>query len=101
MTASLYQRARSVDDGSLSAAATCASSLSSDNTEDMRRQGLRVELHEVAPPVPGIAAAAEKILHPVGLALAPCEIDPARLRVAGIEVHGDEDEIVFLFLAEN
>src|SRR5690242_4344601 len=97
MTASLYQSARSVEDSSLSAAATCWSSLSSDNTEDMRRKGLRIELHEVAPARPGVAAAAQQVLQVVGLALAPREVDPARLQVARVEVDGDEDQ-VFAFL---
>src|SRR5262245_45975168 len=93
MTASLYQRRRSVDDSSLSACATARASLSSVNTEDVRRQGLRVELHVVAAAVPGVAAAAEQILEVVAAPLSQGEIDPAGLDVARIEVHSDEDQV--------
>src|SRR5256885_17071402 len=91
MTASLYQSATS---GASSDAGgrTSPACLSSDNTEDMRGQGVRIELDEVAPPGPGVAAAAEEVVHLVGLPGAQAElldreIDPGR--VAGGAAEGD------------
>src|ERR1041385_9097325 len=98
MTASLYQRARSVDDCSLSASATSRISLSSDNTEHVGGKGLRVEAHEVAAAVPRIAGAAQQGLHFVGAALAGREVDPARLRIARVEVDGDKHQVLTFLL---
>src|SRR5260221_10672886 len=98
MTASLYQRARSVDDCSLSASATSRISLSSDNTEHVSRQGLRVEADVVAAAVPGVAPAAEQILDFVGAPLAGREIDPAGLDRTGIEIDGDENQVLTFLL---
>src|SRR5882762_2635846 len=99
MTASLYQRARSVDDCSLSASATSRISLSSDNTEHVGRKGLRVEAHEVAAAMPGVAPAAEQVLHFIGAALAGREVDPAGLRIARVEVDDDKNRVEFMLLA--
>src|SRR5678815_5201163 len=98
MTASLYQRARSVDDCSLSASATSRISLCSDNTEHVRWKGLRVEAEEIAAAVPGVAPAAEQVLDFVGAALAGREIHPAGLRETRIEVHGDENQVLAFLL---
>src|ERR1700682_6818040 len=95
MTASLYQRARSSE--RCSSEAVCSTSLislSPDNTEDMRRQGLRIELHEIAPAGPGVDAAAQQVAHFVGQVLSPADIQPAGLHVARIEVHHQQDQIV-------
>src|SRR6267142_2291211 len=89
MTASLYQSARS----SLRRSSSI-SFLSSDNTEHVRRQGLRVELDEVAPPRPAVVAAAEQVVDDVSAVLSPVEIDPARLHVARIEVHRHQDPVL-------
>src|SRR6185503_19907242 len=98
MTASLYQRRRSVDDCSLSASATSRISLFSDNTEHVRGKGLRVEADVVAPAAPGVAAAAEQVLHFVSAPLAGREVDPAGARQARVEVHDDETQVPTLFL---
>src|SRR6185436_18980899 len=98
MTASLYQRARSVDDWSLSASATSRISLCSDNTEDVGRQGLRVEADEISAAVPGVAPAAEQVLDFIRAAFARSEVDPAGLREARIEVHGDENQVLTFLL---
>src|ERR1051326_145743 len=100
MTASLYQSARS---GACSAAggstSTAAVSLAPDKTEDMRGQGGRVELDEIAPARPRIAAAAEEIVHLVALARADAErldgeIDPGRMAMVRAEVRRDEHDVV-------
>src|SRR5258706_764002 len=98
MTASLYQRARSVDDCSLSASAIWRISLCPDNTEHVGGKGLRVEADEIAAAVPAVAPAAEQVLDFVGAALAGREVQPARLRHARIEVHGDENQVFTLLL---
>src|SRR5580765_5809891 len=98
MTASLYQRARSVDDCSLFASATSRISLSADNTEHVRGKGLRVEAHVVAPAVPGIAPAAEQVFDLVLAALARREVDPAGLREPRIEVDDGEHQVLALLL---
>src|SRR3954468_2926930 len=98
MTASLYQRRRSVEDSSLFASATCLSSLSSANMEDVRRKGLRVELHEVASAAPGVAAAAQQIPDRVAAARRAVEVDPARLRVVGIQIDRHQDDARSLLL---
>src|SRR6185437_4193795 len=64
-------------------------------------KGLRVELHEIAPAGPGVAPAAEEVLHLVSLALAPGEVQPAGLDVLRVEVDDNEYEIVFRFFTEN
>src|SRR5262245_5994577 len=98
MTASLYQRRRSVDDWSLSASATSRISLSADNTEDMRRKGLRVEAEVVAASVPRVAAAAEQVLDLVAAPIAGREVDPAGLHFGRVEVHRDEDQVLAFLL---
>src|SRR5947209_9487299 len=92
MTASLYQSAVSGSAGCDSATATTW--LFSRNTEDVRRQRVRVELHEIAPPVPAVVPGGDEIVQLVSVARRAVEIDPAGLRVVRIEVHRDEDQIV-------
>src|SRR3954465_2670731 len=92
MTASLYQSAVSGSAGCASATAT--SWLFSRNTEDVRRECVRIELHEVAPPLPGVVAGGGKIVQCVSGAGRAVEIQPAGLRVVRIEVDRDQDEIV-------
>src|SRR4029453_7365144 len=96
MTASLYQSAASGSAGCASPMATTW--LLSRNTEDVRRELLRVEHHVVAPAVPGVAARGHEVLDLVDVARRAVEIDPARLRVARVEVHADEDQVVALLL---
>src|SRR5438105_445326 len=66
MTASLYQSAVSGSAGCASATAT--SWLFSRNTEDVRRQRVGVELHEVAPLFPGVVAGGDEIVQLVSVA---------------------------------
>src|SRR5882762_4721396 len=92
MTASLYQSAVSGSGGC--AAATATSWLFSRNTEDVRRQRVRVELHEIAPPAPGVVAGGDEIMQLVSVAGRAVEIHPAGLQVARIEIHGDQDDVI-------
>src|SRR3954470_21674438 len=92
MTASLYQSAVSGSAGCASATATTW--LFSRNTEDVRRERVRVELHEVAPPLPGVVAGGDQIVQFVSVARRAVEIQPAGLQVVRIEVDRDQDEIV-------
>src|SRR5882672_1111807 len=98
MTASLYQRARSVDDCSLSASATSRISLSSDNTEHVSRQGLGAEADVVAAAVPGVAPAAQQVLDLVGAPFAGGEIHPPGLHEARVEVDRNEDQVLTFLL---
>src|SRR6266850_2748341 len=96
MTASLYQSALSGSAGA--ASGTAMTWLLSRNTEDVRRQGVGIQLHEVAPAAPGVVARGDEILERIGRGGRAVEIDPARLLVMRIEVHGDQDEVVALLL---
>src|SRR5439155_26076307 len=92
MTASLYQSAASGSGGAASATAT--SWLFSRNTEDVRRQDVGIELHEIAPAAPGVVAGRDQILQSVAFARRAVEIEPAALRALRIQVHRHQDEIV-------
>src|SRR5439155_24787657 len=92
MTASLYQSALSGSGGAASGTAT--SWLFSRNTEDVRRQRVGIQLHEVAPAAPGVMARRDEILERIARARRAVEVDPAALRVARIEVHRDQDQVV-------
>src|SRR5438046_7910398 len=94
MTASLYQSAASGSGGAASATAT--SWLFSRNTEDVRRQDVGIELHEIAPAAPGVVAGRDQILQSVAFARRAVEIEPAALRVARIEIYRDQDQVVAL-----
>src|SRR5689334_23857561 len=96
MTASLYQSALSGSGGA--ASATASDGLLSRNTEDMRRQRVRVELHEVVAAAPGVMAARDEIVEHVARTRRAVEIDVACLRVPWVEVHADEDQVVALLL---
>src|SRR4051812_22970803 len=100
MTASLYQSALSGKAGAPSGmtAGAAATWVFSRNTEDVRRELLRVELHEVAPPVPCISPGGEEIVEVVGIGRRAVEIDMARLGELRIEVHAREDQVVALLL---
>ena len=60
---------------------------------------MRVEAHEVAAAVPGVAAAAEQVLHFIGAALAGREVDPAGLRIARVEVDDNKNRIEIVVFA--
>src|SRR5919197_118833 len=92
MTASLYQSAVSGSAGCASATAT--SWLFSRNTEDVRRERMRIQLHKIAPPAPGVVAGGDEIVQLVSVAWRAVEIHPARLHITRVQVHHDEDEIV-------
>src|SRR3954464_15529943 len=96
MTASLYQSALSGSAGAVSGTAT--SGLFSRNTENVRRQGVRIQLHEVAPAAPGVMTRGDEVLESVTCAGGAIEIEPAALRVVWIEIDGDEDQVVAFFL---
>src|SRR6185436_8263760 len=96
MTASLYQSALSGSAGA--ASGTAMSWLFSRNTEDVRRQGVGIELHEVAPAAPGVTARRDQILHLVAAGGRAVEIEPARLLVMRIQVDAHQDKVVALFL---
>src|SRR5438874_2653101 len=96
MTASLYQSAVSGSAGC--ACATATSWLFSRNTEDMRRQGMGVELHEVALPGPSVVAGGDEIVQVVACRRSALEIYPARLRMSRIEIDDDHDQVVTVFL---
>src|SRR5436190_15092675 len=96
MTASLYQSAVSGSAGC--PASTVTSCLSSRNTEDVRRKLLRVEHHKVAAALPRVAACRHQVLHVVRVAGGAVEVDVAGLRVADVEVHADQDQVVALLL---
>src|SRR5437868_5012855 len=96
MTASLYQSALSGSAGAASGTAT--SGLFSRNTEDVRRQRMRIQLHEIAPAAPGVMTRRDEVLERVTRAGCPIEIEPAALRVVWIEIDGDEDQVVALLL---
>src|SRR5712691_1426712 len=96
MTASLYQSALSGSAGAASGTATTW--LFSRNTEDVRRQRVRIQLHEIAPAAPGVMAGRDEILERVAVARGAIEVDPAALRVFRIEVHRHQDEVVPLLL---
>src|SRR5438132_7073750 len=96
MTASLYQSAASGSGGAASATAT--SWLFSRNTEDVRRQGVGIQLHEIAPAAPGVVAGGDEVLERVARARRAVEIDVARLAIERIEVHRDQDEVAALLL---
>src|SRR4051812_7278053 len=96
MTASLYQSAVSGSAGCASATAT--SWLFSRNTEDVRREGMRVELHEIAPSLPSVVAGGDEIVQLVSVAGRALEIYPARLRISRVEIHHHQDEIVACLL---
>src|SRR5260221_12942402 len=92
MTASLYQSALSGSAGADSGTATTW--LFSRNTEDVRRQRVRIELDEIAPATPGVVARGDQILERVAVARRAIEVEPAALRVPRIEVHRDQDQVV-------
>src|SRR5437763_5254983 len=96
MTASLYQSAVSGSAGC--ACATATSWLFSRNTEHVRRQGMGVELHEVAPPAPGVVAGGDQIVQGIACRRSALEIYPARLRVSRVEIHHHHDQVVAVFL---
>src|SRR5258706_11650438 len=92
MTASLYQSALS--GSSDFASGTAVSWLLSRNTEDVRRQGIGIQLHEVAPAAPGVTVGGDEVVQLVARAGRAIEIEPAALRVFGIQVDGHQNEIV-------
>src|SRR2546429_4735446 len=92
MTASLYQSAVSGSAGC--AAATATSWLFSRNTEEVRRQRVGVELHEVAPPFPAVVAGGDGIVQLVSVAGRAVEIYPPRLRISRVEIQRHQDEVV-------
>src|SRR5258706_6886099 len=96
MTASLYQSALS--GSSDFASGTAVSWLLSRNTEDVRRQGIGIQLHEVAPAAPGVTVGGDQVVQLVARAGRAIEIEPAALRVFGIQVDGHQNEIVALLL---
>src|SRR6478736_2137513 len=100
MTASLYQSAVSGSSGCPAGRTTppATSCLSSRNTEHVCRQLLRVEHHEVAAAVPRIAARRDQVLDLVGVSRRAVEVDMAGLRVAHVEVHAHQDQVVALLL---
>src|SRR5678816_339903 len=99
MTASLYQSAASGSAGA--ASGSVRAFLGSRNTEHVRGQGLRVELDEIAPAAPAIAARRHQVLQRIERGRRAIEVDPARLLHARVEVHRHQDEIRFFLLAEN
>src|SRR5438067_6665672 len=96
MTASLYRSA--VSGSSDFASGIAVSWLFSRNTEDVRRQGVGIQLHEIAPAAPGVMAGGDEIVQLVACAGRAVEIDVARLRVVRIQVDRDQDQVAFLFL---
>src|SRR2546421_3450538 len=96
MTASLYQSA--VSGSSDFASGIAASWLFSRNTEDVRRQRMGIQLHEIAPAAPGVMARGDEIVQLVARAGGAIEIDEPRLRVVRIEVDRDQDEVAFFLL---
>src|SRR3954463_10612784 len=92
MTASLYQSALSGRAGAASGTATTW--LFSRNTEDVRRQGMRIQLHEIAAATPGVVARRDEILERVRIARRAIEIDPSGLLMMRIEVDRHEDQVV-------
>src|SRR5260221_14571898 len=96
MTASLYQSALS--GSSDFASGTAVSWLLSRNTEDVRRQGIGIQLHEVAPAAPGVMVGGHQVVQLVARAGRAIEIEPAALRVSGLQVDRHQNEIVALLL---
>src|SRR5258708_37897737 len=91
MTASLYQSALS--GSSDFAPGTAVSWLLSRNTEDVRRQGIGIQLHEVAPAAPGVMVRGDQVVQLVARAGRAIDIEPAALRVFGIQVDGHQNEV--------
>src|SRR5438067_6469152 len=96
MTASLYQSA--VSGSSDFASGIAVSWLFSRNTEDVRRQRVRIQLHEIAPAAPGVVARGDEIVQLVARAGRAVEIDVARLRVVRIQVDRDQDQVALFLL---
>src|SRR4051812_4289092 len=96
MTASLYQSALSGSAGAVSGRVSAF--LGSRNTEYMRRQGLRVELDEIAPAAPLVVAGGDQIFQRIGTGRRAIEIDVPGLLVARVEIHGDENQVLALLL---
>src|ERR1043166_5992092 len=92
MTASLYQSAVSGSAGC--AAATATTWLFSRNTEDVRGQRVRVQLHEVAPAAPGVMTGGDEVVQIVGAGGRALEVDPACLCIFRIEIHRDQDQVI-------
>src|SRR5258706_9427531 len=96
MTASLYQSALSGSAGADSGTATTW--LFSRNTEDVRRQCVRIELDEIAPAAPGVMARGDQILERVAVARRAIEVEPSRLLMMRVEVDCDQDQVVAYLL---
>src|SRR5438067_9847354 len=92
MPASLYQSAVSGSAGC--AAATATTWLFSRNTEDVRGQRVRVQLHEIMPPAPGVMAGGDEVVQLIGVRGRAIEVDPARLRISRIEIHRDQNQVI-------
>src|SRR5258708_30424286 len=96
MTAYLYQSALS--GSSDFASGTAVSWLLSRNTEDVRRQGIGIQLHEVAPAAPGVMVGRDQVVQLVARAGRAIEIEPAALRVFLFQLDGHPTEVVALLL---
>src|SRR5262245_18197006 len=102
MTASLYQSgsAGCASGAGGAAASSCSSSSGMDSLvykENVRGERVRVEFDVVFVPLPHIAPAPQPVLH-LELRAAEVELDPARLHIAGVEVHHGKHEVVAVLL---
>src|SRR5882672_517953 len=102
MTASLYQSgsAGCASEEGAELASSCSSSSGMGSPvykENVRGKRVRVEFYVVLAPLPPVAPAPQQVLHLERLA-GGAELDPARLHVAGVEVHHRQDEVVAFFL---
>src|SRR5690348_13699617 len=102
MTASLYQSGSvGCSSGRGCGAASSRGSSSGMGSpvykEDVRGERVRVEFDVVLVSLPPEAPAPQQVLH-LELLAAEAEVDPARLHVAGVEVHHHEDLVVPLLL---
>src|SRR5262245_27097720 len=66
--------------------------------QDVRRQSLGVELHEVPPALPDVARVGQEVMHLERALLLEAErgrveLDPARMRVVRVEVDDDHDHV--------
>src|ERR1051326_7090769 len=92
MTASLYQSAVSGSAGC--AAATATTWLFSRNTEDVRGQRVRVQLHEVAPAAPGVMTGGDEVVQIVGAGGGGLAGAPRRLCIFRIEIPRGQDQVI-------
>src|SRR5687768_7420574 len=98
MTASLYHWPSAMSAVAAGCGACASLDLGSpEYTEDMRGQGVRVQLDVVATAVPGVAPAGELVVQLVELA-GRAEFDPARMYVMRVEVHHRQDNVFTLGL---